>query len=775
MTADELIKDMDMKKKSDNSIVGKTNNELTLTNLPKDILNLITTYISPTNYAIKLISKDFNRLMQNSLRKTEEYFAQKFPHEFTKIKGQLPAFNQLKLKKSLKLIKNLMNNLEINDFYDYITLNEKIAAKQKNKELLDEQEKIFLEKNANIDVPLLFKSIKSGDVDSIIKLKNIGLQELNYLYETLDSHNLSFFDWIGKMNKQEVFDHFISPVEDWCLHLRTEQAKLGYIPPEYRNFTNSTLHHWYIILQQPPKKHIANSKKEDFIIKNTSNETTLHMAARNRKLDWLIALYKLLGIDSLKEIDNRGFMPLHTAASVGNMNAVKFLLDQKALTLLNDIQIKKLISLMGTQLNMRHKSNTCITPWHIITEYLPAEKLDYFINQLVDEKEHEINEIRDQIIKAQSEITAHEINSEKSKNDLQEKQKELNVLLNCKLPRVETEFHLLQSHIQDINCQNPQGATALHIATKLGDASKIEILLKNGADPYIADADGLTPVHLAAKLKDPGLLDIFIRFGTNVNTLCKNGMPPFLYAVQEGNIQGMKLFISQKISLGVTNIQGETALHIAIKNNQIEALNFSLELELDIDKPTKEGMTPLMCAVVNNNRDAVKLLISKGAKSGFSEMDELLKLRNMEINIIDNEGNSPLHWAVVNQYTDIIKFLLKNGCRWDSVNKKGYTPAEYVGSKDKFLSSVFTLKEYIEKLNKECTSKTAGKSGFFKGHRNPNDKLEAALALEKVIIYGEEPSTLNKYINILTKGTLKKILHNTNMEIEKIEQAEMKI
>ncbi|MDP3267507.1 MAG: ankyrin repeat domain-containing protein [Legionella sp.] len=852
-----------MEQKSDKSIVGNSHNKLTLIDLPEEILYFITEYSSPTDYALKSTTKSINKLMQNSLRKTEEYFAQKFPHEFTKIKDQLPALS-VDSKQSLIFQKNL----ERTDFYDYLSVKENIKTKQKNKESLDEQEKIYLKKNKNIDVPLLFKYIKSGDIQSIIE-KKIDFQELNYLYVTLDSHNLSLFDWIVKMNKQEVLDHFISSLVNWCFHLRTQNVELELVtPPEYQNHTNNTLLHWYIILQQSPKKHLQNTKKEELLKKNINNETPIHLAARNRKLDWLVELYKILGIESLKEIDTRGYTPLHTAASVGNMDAVKFLLENNALSLLNDIQIEKFISVLGTQLNMRHKSNTCLTPWHLLTEYLPAGKMDYFINKLVIDKEHEINELKEQIKTIQSEITEHKVNSEKRKNDLedklllkqneekrlinkisqlnnqivtndtiifkasevatdsqlsnvkeeseiteqlnsvqrrikkivtqlktnddyfnttlQKKQKELNVLLDCKLSPIETEFHILQSHIKDINRLNPQGTTALHIATKLGDPTKIEILLKNSADPYLADAEGLTPFHLAAKLKDPEILNIFIRFGANVNSFCKKGMTPFLYAVQEGNIPGMKLFISQKIPSDVTNKKGETALHIAIKNNHIEAVNFLLELELDIDKPTKEGMTPLMYAVINNNMDAVNLLISKGAKgdsnlfilaakSGFSEMDELLKLKNMDINTVDDEGNSPLHWAVVNQHADIVKFLLKNGCSWDGVNKKGYTPAKSVNSKDKFLLSVFTLKEYIEKLNKECTSKTAGKSGFFKSHRNPNDKLEAALALEKVIIYGEELSTLNKYINILTKGTLKKILLKTNIEIEKIEQAEMKI
>lgn len=848
---------MNMEQKSDKSNAGNAHNQFTLIDLPKEILFLITKYIPPTDYALKSTEKSINKLMQNSLRKTEEYFAQKFPHEFTKIKDQLPALS-VDSKQSLIFQKNL----ERTDFYDYLSVKENIKTKLKNKESLEEQEKIYLKKNKNIDVPLLFKYIKSGDTQSILELKKIDFQELNYLYVTLDSHNLSLFDWIVKMNKQEVLDHFISSLVNWCFHLRTQNVELELVtPPEYQNHTNNTLLHWYIILQQSPKKHLENSKKEELLKKNINNETPIHLAARNRQLDWLIELYKILGIESLKEIDTRGYTPLHTAASVGNMDAVKFLLDKNALTLLNDIQINTLISLLGTQLNMRHKSNTCFTPWHLLTEYLPAKKMDYFINKLVIDKEHEINELKEQIKKIQSEITAHKFNSEKRKNDLedkllleqneekrlinkisqlnnqivinytiilkasevatdsqlsnlkeepeiteqlnsvqrrikkivtqlktnddyfnttlQEKQKELNVLLNCKLPPVETEFHILQSHIKDINRLNPQGSTALHIATKLGDPNKIELLLKNGAYAYIADADGLTPFHLAAQLKDPEILNIFIRFGANVNSLCKKGMTPFLYTVQAGNIPGMKLFISQKIS-DVTNVQGETALHIAIKNNQIEALNFLLKLEFDIDKPTKEGITPLMSAVINNNPDAVKLLISKGAKgdsnlfilaakSGFSELDQLLKLKNMEIDTADDQGNSPLHWAVAKQHTDIVKFLLKKGCRWDVVNKKGDTPAKSVHSKDKFLSGVFSLKEYMEQLKKLCNSKSAEKSGFFKGHRNPKDKLEAAQALENVIIYGEEVSTLNKYLNILNKGTLKKILLKTNIEIDKVE------
>jgi len=60
----------------------------------------------------------------------------------------------------------------------------------------------------------------------------------------------------------------------------------------------------------------------------------------------------------------------------------------------------------------------------------------------------------------------------------------------------------------DINIQNKQGKTALHIAVLQNNRGAIKGLLTRGANPTIKDSNGETPVHIAAQV--PELLTIFI-------------------------------------------------------------------------------------------------------------------------------------------------------------------------------------------------------------------------------------------------------------------------
>ena len=50
----------------------------------------------------------------------------------------------------------------------------------------------------------------------------------------------------------------------------------------------------------------------------------------------------------------------------------------------------------------------------------------------------------------------------------------------------------------DMNIQDKEGRTALHLAVKQSDGSLIDALLDAGADMTIQDEEGRTALHLAA-------------------------------------------------------------------------------------------------------------------------------------------------------------------------------------------------------------------------------------------------------------------------------------
>ena len=55
------------------------------------------------------------------------------------------------------------------------------------------------------------------------------------------------------------------------------------------------------------------------------------------------------------------------------------------------------------------------------------------------------------------------------------------------------------SHQKDLNIQDKAGNTALHLASHLGRADIVQVLLDHGADPAIKNADGETAEDLGSK------------------------------------------------------------------------------------------------------------------------------------------------------------------------------------------------------------------------------------------------------------------------------------
>jgi len=79
----------------------------------------------------------------------------------------------------------------------------------------------------------------------------------------------------------------------------------------------------------------------------------------------------------------------------------------------------------------------------------------------------------------------------------------------------------------DVDCQNINGETALHIAAARGTTLCVEFLLQNGASPNLTDKEGETPLHHAVRT-DGGnkeIVSLLLDFGADKNISGENGTP----------------------------------------------------------------------------------------------------------------------------------------------------------------------------------------------------------------------------------------------------------
>ena len=75
-----------------------------------------------------------------------------------------------------------------------------------------------------------------------------------------------------------------------------------------------------------------------------------------------------------------------------------------------------------------------------------------------------------------------------------------------------------------INTQHAtQGRSALHLATRLGNVSIVNLLLQHKADTSLQDCHGLTPLHVAVSKNDVNIVDLLLMQGANVHIQNRKG------------------------------------------------------------------------------------------------------------------------------------------------------------------------------------------------------------------------------------------------------------
>ncbi|HRD68693.1 MAG TPA: ankyrin repeat domain-containing protein [Legionella sp.] len=450
-----------MEARIDTSIVNQVGiAETNLKDMPEVALQIIMEHLNlKSTWSLELVCCYLKEFISNtSLMKKKMELERKFPHDFNRIENEFPTFEQISSDKAQKF----QQILEKQNFYYYQT----------------EDVVMFSRKNMK-QIPEVFRLIRAGDINTLNQMLQIGknknttqnktlkidFDDLNDIYKIRDHNNMSLIDWAIKMDMQSLLDIFKGRVSFWVDAMRTESIGVDLGMGQYKNNNPNSWLLWSIILQQPKAKKLLSSKGLPLREKNIYGETPMHLAARNKDLSWLKQLYaiKSLGNEALHDLDNQNNTPWHAAASVGNTDAIYFLLSNGAPLPDGEDQIKELVRLLGTQLNMNHRQQSHITCLHILTEFFEPKWLDYFFNGLLNDLQSEITNIKDKII------------------PILNKDEQTIKSLTSKLDRLETQFNLLKVHYDNIDQRNPKGLTALQIATRQSNQDKKQILIDNGA------------------------------------------------------------------------------------------------------------------------------------------------------------------------------------------------------------------------------------------------------------------------------------------------------
>ncbi|XP_076865963.1 transient receptor potential cation channel, subfamily N, member 1 [Brachyhypopomus gauderio] len=224
--------------------------------------------------------------------------------------------------------------------------------------------------------------------------------------------------------------------------------------------------------------------------------------------------------------------------------------------------------------------------------------------------------------------------------------------------------------------------TPLHIAARVKEGEKVaEMLLKSGADVNAEQENGETAMHVAARHGGLQMMRALTEEGADLTWRSKAGESPLHVAVRHCHAHMVESILNSltnersreeaELCVQQENQNGETALHLAAElrkdalhgdEEDVLIIRTLMEYNADITAATRDaGETPLhYCARVGNH--AVLREMLENVASGRLQT---------AINKHSENGRSPLLLAAERGHTAVVRVLLENGARVDVFDEEG--------------------------------------------------------------------------------------------------------
>ena len=252
------------------------------------------------------------------------------------------------------------------------------------------------------------------------------------------------------------------------------------------------------------------------------------------------------------------------------------------------------------------------------------------------------------------------------------------------------------------------GLTPLLAATRdtwHGRVEEVTMLLANGADARIGDADGNMPLHHAARSSDPGVAARLLDAHAPIDALNTEGFSPLGVACEAGNWRLARFLLDHGARcepstgdpmLGIPG-RGQPALIAAASGDDDAAgVQLLLKHKARVDARGANEQTALMLACAMNNPDVVGVLLDAGAavdardaagmtalmhaahEGSESVLQRLAKARP-DPKLVDHEGRNALAIACASEHAEpsFVHALIDMGVDPQMPSKDGRRALDY--------------------------------------------------------------------------------------------------
>ncbi|KAG1693079.1 hypothetical protein DVH05_023860 [Phytophthora capsici] len=235
---------------------------------------------------------------------------------------------------------------------------------------------------------------------------------------------------------------------------------------------------------------------------------------------------------------------------------------------------------------------------------------------------------------------------------------------------------------KDITAEFGHQQTPLHIASRKGHSTVVELLLQHNAASNLPDEEGNTALHYASNIETVEVL-LNSAFRTNANIPNRRGRTPLHIAAARGDVAVVAYLIRHGAEQDIVDDQGQNAFHHAAANGHTAV---TLVLLHENEAAKMESLTTTVDKSMQSNGTTDNAL-SDGAQQtkqagsndigSTAEIMEQDESNGFDINREDLKGNTALHLAAMSpseRCQKMLQLLLENGADPNRANWFGYTP-----------------------------------------------------------------------------------------------------
>ena len=187
------------------------------------------------------------------------------------------------------------------------------------------------------------------------------------------------------------------------------------------------------------------------------------------------------------------------------------------------------------------------------------------------------------------------------------------------------QLRLLASAGTEVNCNRPDGSSALLLAALGGHTAACSELISLGADVHHKKSDGATAIFAAAAANAVECVRALHAAGAVLDTPNAAGVTPLQMAAHKNNAESLRLLLSLGADPCAADNAGNNAVHQAARSNALDALEGLLmhgsgdsdsnpqldaELQRRLLMTNSAGQTPLNLALQAGAQDCSSRLLS---------------------------------------------------------------------------------------------------------------------------------------------------------------------